>query len=111
MEVRVDDNNFEAEVINSQIPVLVDFWAEWCMPCLMVAPALEEIAREYEGRLKVCKLNVDEAPQVSARFGIMSIPTMMIFKDGKAVDKTKGAMPKEEIENFIRPHIGDLIVE
>jgi len=111
VKIRVEDNNFEAEVINSQIPVLVDFWAEWCMPCLMVALALEEIAAEYKGRLKVCKLNVDEAPQASARFGIMSIPTMMIFKDGKVVDKTIGAMPKEEIENFIKPYVGDLIVE
>ena len=105
MEVHLTSNNFKEEVINSSLPVLVDFWASWCMPCLMIAPYIEELAREYEGKIKVCKLNVDEAPDIATQFGIMSIPTLMIFKDGKVVDKTVGALPKGELEKFILPHI------
>jgi len=82
MATNVTDANFEQEVLKSDIPVLVDFWAEWCMPCKMVAPAVEAIAKEYEGRVKVCKLNVDEGPETSATYGVMSIPTLALLKNG-----------------------------
>lgn len=105
METRVNDGNFEQEVLEADIPVLVDFWAEWCMPCLMVAPVVEEMAKEYQGKLKVCKLNVDEAPSIASGYGIMSIPSLVIFKKGKAVDKVVGALPKSELEKAIKPHL------
>ena len=105
MEIKVTDENFKQEVLESSIPVLVDFWAEWCMPCRLVAPAVEELAEEYQGKLKVCKLNVDEGPQTSSEYGIMSIPTLAIFKKGKLVDKIIGAVPKTEIISKIEPHI------
>ncbi len=105
MEIKVTDENFKQEVLESSIPVLVDFWAEWCMPCRLVAPAVEELAEEYQGKLKVCKLNVDEGPQTSSEYGIMSIPTLAIFKEGKLVDKIIGAVPKTEIISKIEPHI------
>lgn len=104
-EVKVNDANFKEEVLESDLLVLVDFWAEWCMPCQMVAPAVEEIAREYEGKLKVSKLNVDEAPKTSSEYGVMSIPTLAIFKGGEIVDKIIGAVPKEAIEEKIKPYI------
>jgi len=105
MEVQVNDSNFEQEVLGANIPVLVDFWAPWCMPCNMVAPIVEEIANEYHGKLKVCKINVDEAPNTAANYGIMSIPTIALFKNGEAVDKVIGALPKAEVETIIKPHI------
>jgi len=105
MEVRVNDENFKKEVLESKVPVLVDFWAEWCMPCRMVAPVVEEIAKEYQGKLKVCKLNVDEARNTASDYGIMSIPTLAIFKNGKVIDKIVGALPKTEIEKAIKPHL------
>lgn len=98
MEMVLNDENFEEEVLNSKLPVLVDFWAEWCPPCLMVAPAIEEISRKYAGRLKVGKLNVDENPLTSAKYGIQSIPTFIFFKDGKVVDQTVGAMSMAALE-------------
>lgn len=105
MEIKVNDANFKQEVLKSELPCLVDFWAEWCMPCRMVAPAVESIAKEYKGKLKVCKLNVDEAPETSSSYGIMSIPTLVIFKKEKVVDKIIGALSKAEIETVIKPHI------
>ena len=89
------DQNFEVEVLQSRIPVLVDLWAEWCSPCLMAAPIIEEIAKEYEGKIKVGKLNVDENPQIAVKFGIMSIPTVILFKDGKEVGRQVGFAGKE----------------
>ena len=105
MEVEVKNDNFTEEVVNSAIPVLVDFWAPWCMPCLMVAPILKEIAEEYAGKIKICKLNVDEAQDIAANYQIMSIPTMMIFKDGQVKAKSIGALPKSELKKFVEANI------
>ena len=105
MEIKVDDANFKQEVLESDIPVLVDFWAGWCAPCIMVAPAIEQIATQYEGRFKVCKLNVDEAPKIAADYNIMSIPTLSIFKDGKVMEQIVGALPKSAIEEKLRPYL------
>jgi thioredoxin 1 len=87
--------NFDAEVIKSDVPVIVDFWAEWCAPCRMVAPLLEEIAQDFAGRIKVAKLNVDDNREIANRFDIMSIPTVLLFRDGEPVRQVIGAMPKE----------------
>jgi thioredoxin 1 len=96
-EVELTDATFEQEVLKSDKPVLVDFWAPWCGPCRMVAPVVEEIAKEYAGKLKVGKLNTDENQQTAIKYGIMSIPTLLFFKDGKVVDSIIGAQPKEAI--------------
>jgi thioredoxin 1 len=100
----VDDANFAAEVLASKTPVLVDFWAPWCAPCRLVGGLLEEIGPEYHGRLRIVKLNVDESPQTAAAFGISSIPTMILFKDGKAVDHAVGAMPLHPLREWIERH-------
>ena len=105
MEIKVNDENFKEEVLESDIPTLVDFWAEWCMPCRMVAPVVEEIAKEYQGKLKVCKLNVDEAGNTASNYDIMGIPTLLIFKNGKVAGKIVGALPKTELEKTIKPHL------
>ena len=98
----LSDDNFDAEIGNSEVPYLVDFWAAWCGPCFMIAPAVEQLAREYEGRIKVGKMNVDENPLTPAKFGIRSIPTVFLFKDGQLVDKIIGAVPKETLEDLIK---------
>ncbi|MBM4165649.1 MAG: thioredoxin [Ignavibacteria bacterium] len=95
--LQLTDSTFQTEVINSQTPVLVDFWAEWCGPCRMIAPIVEELAKEYDGKLKVGKVDVDSNPQISMDFGIRSIPTLMIFKGGKVVDQIIGAVPKRTL--------------
>lgn len=105
MEIKVDTANFEKEVIDSEIPALVDFWAPWCGPCQMIAPYLEELAKNYSGKLKVCKLNVDEAPEVATQYTVMSIPSLMLFKDGKVMEKQVGAINKKELEKFIQPYL------
>ena len=105
MEIKVNDGNFEDQVLKSELPVLVDFWAEWCAPCSMIAPVVEEIARKYDGKLRVCKLNVDEGPNTASRYGIMAIPSLLIFKSGEVVDKIVGVVPKKTLEEKIRPHI------
>ena len=96
--VSVHDSNFEKEVLNSPIPVLLDCWAPWCLPCRTVAPVIDQIARRYSGRVKVGKLNTDENPEVASSYGILSIPTLLIFSNGKLVDRMVGAIPRGEIE-------------
>ncbi len=98
---KVSDANFETEVLKSAEPVVVDFWAEWCGPCKMIAPALDEIAGSMEGKVKIVKLNVDENPATAAKYGIMSIPTLMIFKNGEMASRQIGAAPKQKLEQWI----------
>ena len=103
--IEITDANFEQEVMRSDKPVLIDFWAVWCGPCRMVAPVVEEIASEYNGKLKVGKLDVDNNPEVSMKFGIRSIPTLMVFKGGKVVEQIIGAVPKRNLVDKVIPHI------
>lgn len=96
-EIKITNTNFEEEVLNSPIPVVVDFWATWCGPCRMIAPVVEEIAEEYEGTVKVGKVNVDEEPELASKFKIVSIPTIVMIKDGKVTAKAIGYMTKEKL--------------
>ena len=99
-------SNFQDTVLNSDKPVLVDFWAEWCGPCRMIGPVVEEIANEYEGRAVIGKLNVDENPEIAGNYGVRSIPTLLIFKGGDVVDKIVGAVPKPAITSKIDAQLG-----
>ncbi len=107
MAIIIKADNFEQEVIKSKIPVLVDFWAQWCGPCQMLAPVIEEITKEYEGKIKVCKLDVDQSPDIASRFGVMSIPTLIVFSKGKNAVQSVGSIPKDKIIDLIEPYIGE----
>ncbi|MGD9899879.1 MAG: thioredoxin [Calditrichaceae bacterium] len=103
--VTVTDATFQKEVMESIVPVIVDFWAPWCAPCRMIAPILEEIASEYEGKVKVVKLNTDDNTATAMKFGIMSIPTMIVFRNGEALDKIIGAVPKKQITDKLNYYL------
>lgn len=101
----VTDASFKQDVLDSDVPVLVDFWAPWCGPCRMVAPVVDEIAQQYEGKVKVVKLNTDENPNIASQYGIRSIPTLMIFKGGQRVDMVVGAVPKTTLANTLEKYL------
>ena len=100
-EIQLTDGNFEAEVIKCATPVLVDFWAPWCGPCRMIGPIIEELAKEYSGKVKVCKLNTDECPDTAAKYSISAIPTILLFKDGKLAHELVGLQQKEALKRHL----------
>lgn len=101
----VNDENFQEEVLKASEIVLVDFWAPWCKPCMMLTPVIDGLAKEYEGRLRVCKMNIDESPKTAESFGIMSIPTLKFFKDGEEIDELVGLQSKDSIISAIDKHV------
>lgn len=103
--LHLTDDSFENEVLKSDKPVLIDFWAAWCGPCRMIAPVIEELSNEYDGKAKICKLDVDNNQQTAMQFGIRSIPTLLIFKGGEVVDTIVGAVPKEQIVSKLQNHV------
>lgn len=104
--VVITDENFEQEVLQSEIPVLIDLWAEWCGPCHMVAPIVEQLAAEYNGKLKVGKLDVDTSPMIPGSYGVQGIPTLLLFKNGQEVGRIVGARPKGQFISMLAPHLG-----
>ena len=104
--VQLTDDAFESEVNQSSVPVLVDFWASWCAPCKAISPLIDQLAEEYEGKVKICKLNVDENPATPGQFGVRGIPTLILFKDGQVADQVVGAVPKNQLEGMLKKAIG-----
>ena len=102
---KVSDSNFDEEINNSQLPVLVDFWAEWCGPCKQIGPILEEIGETKKDKIKILKLNVDENPQTPQKFGVRGIPTLMLFKDGILIETKVGSLPKTDLESWLEPNL------
>ena len=100
--IHATDENFEPEILKSEIPAIVDFWAPWCGPCHIIAPVIEELAKEYAGKVKVAKMNVDENPATPSRYGIRGIPTVILFKDGQIFEQIVGAVPKSKVEDMIK---------
>lgn len=105
MVLEVNDDNFKKEILESELTCLVDFWAAWCMPCRMIAPVVEKIAQEYSGKAKVCKVNIDQAQKAASQYGVMSIPTLGIFKNGELVDKIVGVVPEEGIKEKLDSYL------
>lgn len=105
MEIIVDDVNYKEEVLQSELPVLVDFWAAWCMPCLAIAPTVAQLAKEYKGRIKVCKINVDDAGVTAGKCQIQSIPTLAIYVKGVEVKRVIGGLPKAQLESLLKPYL------
>ncbi|MCF7873566.1 MAG: thioredoxin [Candidatus Omnitrophica bacterium] len=105
MAVEVTNANFDSEVLQSEIPVLIDFWAPWCGPCKAVEPVLEEIENEVGEKIKICRINLDEAPEIATKYSIMSIPTLMVVKDGNIMDTKVGALPKDSLMSIIQPYL------
>ena len=99
--LKFDDDNFESEVLQSDVPVLVDFWAEWCGPCLVLSPVIDDLADTYAGKVKVGKLDIDKAPKIAARFGVQNIPTVVLFENGDVAEKIVGGKPKKEYESIL----------
>lgn len=103
--IAVSDVDFDAQVLQSDLPVLVDFWAEWCGPCKVIGPTVEELAGDYAGRVKVAKVNVDDSPEAAMRYGVRSIPTLMLFKNGEAAETTIGVQPKGQLSALLDRHV------
>jgi thioredoxin 1 len=103
--ISLNKGNFEEEVLKSPVPVLVDFWAEWCMPCRIVSPVLDELAEEYSGRLKICKINVDEEDELAGHHGVVSIPTLILYQGGQIVRQQVGALPKAQIQALFKDFV------
>lgn len=102
MAINITNANFEKEVLQSDIPVLVDFWASWCMPCRMLAPVIDELSEEANGAYKVRKINVDESPELASKFGVMNIPTILVFKNGQVAEKSVGVVPKAQLKSLVK---------
>jgi thioredoxin 1 len=105
MSIEVTNENFDTEVLKSSTPVMLDFWAPWCGYCHMIAPHLEEISKANAGKVKICKINVDEAQDIATRYTVMSLPTVMLFKDGKVMGQKVGAVSRRELEKLVEPHL------
>lgn len=103
--ITVTDSNWDSDVLQSSVPVLVDFWAEWCGPCKAIGPILDELASELDGQLKIAKVNVDERPELANQFGVRSIPTLLVIKDGNVADQMVGAMSKSALKSKLEPHL------